>query len=243
MEKELFKVTIDQFEGPLDLMLHLIKENELNLFDLDVNVLTDQYILYLQSMQDLHLEIASEYLVELAELIEYKSKKLLPKDESNIEDNYEEDPQERLVRRLLEYQQYKEISQDLFQSYEHRQLLMSKPITYNEEFQSDEGMEESYKGNPYDLMKAMQRCLYRLQLTKPIETKYAAKELSIEEHKVFIRNRIASLPKIFHMRQLFEDVSDIQNVVVTFLVILDLAKQHEIFFTLDEKEDVWFSRG
>ena len=77
-----FKVTIDQFEGPLDLMLHLIKENKLDLFDLDIDVLTGQYLIYLDSMDQLHLEIASEYLVELATLIEYKSKRLLPKDES-----------------------------------------------------------------------------------------------------------------------------------------------------------------
>ena len=72
-----FTVTIDQFEGPLDLMLHLIKENKLDLFDLDMNVLTTQYIEFIHQMKNLHLEIASEYLSELASLIEYKSKKLL----------------------------------------------------------------------------------------------------------------------------------------------------------------------
>ena len=97
-----FKVTIDQFEGPLDLMLHLIKENKLDLFDLDIDVLTGQYLIYLDSMDQLHLEIASEYLVELATLIEYKSKRLLPKDESVLDEDLEEDPKDRLVRRLLE---------------------------------------------------------------------------------------------------------------------------------------------
>ena len=85
-----FKITIEQFEGPLDLMLHLIKENKLDLFDLDISVLTDQYLAYLDQMQELHLEIASEYLVELATLIEYKSKKLLPKDQSQLDEEYEE---------------------------------------------------------------------------------------------------------------------------------------------------------
>ena len=88
---EEFKVTIENFDGPLDLMLHLIKEKELDLFDLDVNVLTDQYMAYLNAMNEMHLEVASEYLVELASLIEYKSKKLLPKDQSELEDEYEED--------------------------------------------------------------------------------------------------------------------------------------------------------
>ena len=75
-----FLITLDQFEGPLDLMLHLIKENKLDLFDLDMNVLATQYIEYIHAMQNMHLELASEYLSELASLIAYKSKKLLPRE-------------------------------------------------------------------------------------------------------------------------------------------------------------------
>ena len=82
-----FKVNIDQFDGPLDLMLHLIKEGELDLFSLDIVKLTDQYLAYIHAMQQLHLDIASEYMVELATLIEYKSKKLLPNDKEELEDN------------------------------------------------------------------------------------------------------------------------------------------------------------
>ena len=83
---EEFKVTIDTFDGPLDLMLHLIQEKQLDLLNLDMNVLTDQYIAYLKGMEKLHLEIAGEYLLELATLIEYKSRKMLPgkKDEQLI---------------------------------------------------------------------------------------------------------------------------------------------------------------
>ena len=108
-----FKVTIDTFDGPLDLMLHLIKEKQLDLMNLDMNVLTDQYIAYLNQMKNLHLEIASEYLSELATLIEYKSKKMLPGKHEDLDDSYEEDPKDRLVKRLLEYQQFKEASEDL----------------------------------------------------------------------------------------------------------------------------------
>ena len=84
-----FKIMIDQFEGPLDLMLHLIHENKLDLFDLDMNVLTEQYLAYLDAMESLHLEIASEYLSELAALLEYKSKKLLPREKVEISEEYE----------------------------------------------------------------------------------------------------------------------------------------------------------
>lgn len=119
-----FQITIEQFEGPLDLMLHLIKENKLDLFDLDMNVLTTQYLAYLDAMESLHLEIASEYLSELAGLIEYKSKKLLPREKVEISEEYEEDQREKLVQRLLEYQRFKEVSALLSRQYEDRQMLM-----------------------------------------------------------------------------------------------------------------------
>ena len=108
-----FQISIDQFEGPLDLMLHLIKTNKLDLFDLDLHILANQYIAYIQQMRELKLEIASEYLSELASLIEYKSKKLLPREEVEVKEEYEEDQREKLVSRLLEYQKYKEASRCL----------------------------------------------------------------------------------------------------------------------------------
>ena len=100
---EEFSVTINQFDGPLDLMLHLIHEKELDLMNLDVNELASQYIAYIHSMQRLHLEIAGEYLAQLASLIEYKSRQLLPNSKEELEDHYEQDTRETLVRRLLEY--------------------------------------------------------------------------------------------------------------------------------------------
>ncbi len=240
---EEFKVTIENFDGPLDLMLHLIKEKELDLFDLDVNVLTDQYIAYLSAMQDMHLEVASEYLVELAELIEYKSKKLLPKDDSELQDEYEEDPKERLVRRLLEYQQYKEVSIQLNKLYEDRQNLLSKPVSS----EIDEWIKESdnshFEGNPYDLLKAMERCMRRLQLSKPIETKHIRRELSMEKRELEVRAKLDRLPKTFHFNELLDDCHDKPMFIVTFLAVLDLARQHLLVFTVDDKDNIWFSKG
>ena len=124
-----FKVETMKFEGPLDLMLHLIHEQELDIFDLDMEVLTDQYIKYLHEMEKLELEVESEYLVELATLIEYKSKKMLPKPSVEIDDEYEEDPKERLVKRLLEYQKYKEVALHLNDVYIKRQFPL-QPISF-----------------------------------------------------------------------------------------------------------------
>lgn len=150
-----FTVTIDQFEGPLDLMLHLIKDNKLDLFELDMDLLTDQYLHYLNAMESMHLEIASEYLAELAGLIEYKSKKLLPREKVVIEEEYEEDQREKLVRRLLEYQRYKEISEQFEQKYEERQLMMSKPMSEETQKWLHTTVEGEFVGNPYDLILSL----------------------------------------------------------------------------------------
>ena len=238
---EEFKVTIENFDGPLDLMLHLIKEKELDLFDLDVNELTDQYISYLNAMSDLHLEIASEYLVELAELIEYKSKKLLPRDTSELET--EEDPKDRLVRRLLEYQQFKEVSVQLNVLFEERQLLMTKPQSLEAEQWMKNTDDLHYEGNPYELMRAMRKCLMRLQLSKPIETRYTAREISMEDRELEIRAKLDRLPKTFKFENLLEDCQDVPMFIATFLAVLDLARQHILNFTIDSDDTIWFSKG
>ena len=237
-----FLANIQTFEGPLDLMLHLIKEQQLDIFDLDINVLTEQYMQYLNQMDELHLEIESEYLVELATLIEYKSKKLLPKDNSVLEDEYEEDPKEALVRRLLEYQKYKEVSKELYDAYLERQDQLSKPITNAEEFRNDDVV-ELYDGNPNELLKAMNKVLRRIQLTKPIDTKVAQKEISIDDRILQIKARLIDLKETFSFEELVDDCTNLHEYIVTFLSVLDLAKNHVLYFTVDSNETIWFKRG
>ncbi|MDY3092174.1 MAG: segregation/condensation protein A [Erysipelotrichaceae bacterium] len=237
-----FLANIEQFEGPLDLMLHLIKEQELDIFDLDLDILTKQYLLYIEEMENLELEVESEYLVELATLVEYKSKKLLPKDESKIEDEYEEDPKERLVRRLLEYQKYKEVSKTLYDAYSDRSFQLSKPISDGEEFKVQES-NSPYDGNPNDLLKAMSRVIRRLELSKPIETKYTSKELSVDDRILAIKARLKDLDDTFSFEKLVDDCKEVHEVIVTFLAVLDLAKNHILFFSTDDNDNIWFTRG
>ena len=135
-----FAVETVKFEGPLDLMLHLIREQQLDIFDLDMDILTDQYIEYIHKMERLEIDIESQYLVELATLIEYKSKKLLPKPSEEIESEYEEDPKERLIRRLIEYQKFKEVSKELDILFTSRQEMYSKPISIIEKNTVDDSV-------------------------------------------------------------------------------------------------------
>ncbi|MCF0114918.1 MAG: segregation/condensation protein A [Erysipelotrichaceae bacterium] len=237
-----FEVRIDQFEGPLDLMLHLIREHQLNLFDLDISILSDQYLAYLNAMQDLHLEVASEYLVELSTLLEYKSRQILPKKEDEVEE--EEDEKDKLVRRLIEYQQFKQMSEELSAMATLRNQRQGKPLS----LEADEWMANNdngpVEGSPYDLVKAMNRVMRRMQLNQPIATRYTKKELSMEERSLQIRSRLASLPKTFSFDTLLEDVGkDRDTVIVTFLAILDLCRLHTLYFSMDEKENIIFSKG
>ena len=237
-----FEVETLKFEGPLDLMLHLIHDQKLDIFDLDMSVLTDQYIKYLHDMEELHLEVESEYLVELATLIEYKSKKLLPKKADEIEDDYE-DPKDKLVKRLLEYQKFKEVSTTLYDSYLDRQDQLSKPVSFDEVVKNRDDDDIKYEGDPYDLLKAMNKVLRRLQLSRPLDIKYTQKELSPEDRVLEIKARLKDLPETFNFDTLIEDCDNIREYVVTFIAILDMAKNHYLAFTIDENENIWFTRG
>ncbi|MCR4633600.1 MAG: segregation/condensation protein A [Erysipelotrichaceae bacterium] len=237
-----FEVETLKFEGPLDLMLHLIHEQQLDIFDLDMSVLTQQYIEYLHAMEELHLEIESEYLVELATLIEYKSKKLLPKKENEEEEDLE-DPKDKLVRRLLEYQKYKEVSQTLYDSFVERQDQLSKPVSFDEVVKQSNENDLKVEGDPYDLLKAMNKVLRRLQLSRPLDIKFTQKELSPEDRILQIKARLRDLPETFSFETLIQDCDNIHEYVITFIAILDMAKDHYLTFSVDDKENIWFSRG
>lgn len=239
-----FLITLDNFEGPLDLMLHLVKENKLDLFDLDMNILATQYIEYIHRIQNLHLEVASEYLEELASLIAYKSKKILPRETVEVEEEYEEDQRDQLVARLLEYQRYKEVSEALKQEYESRQLHFSRPSSslideWKIPIESDQLQQQS----PYDLMKAMQHCIVRMKLLQPYETKVTIKELSVEERLAQIKVRLENCTESVSFETLCDDCMNLHMVIVTFLSILDLIHDRWLTYSIDDDSNIWVLRG
>ena len=239
-----FKVTIDQFEGPLDLMLHLIKENKLDLFDLDMNVLASQYIDYIQKMEEIHLEIASEYLEELASLVEYKSRKLLPRNDVEVTQDYEEDQRDKLVNRLLEYQRYKEASEFLKEEFDKRQKLYTRPqASIVSSWQSQPVLDSLEKQSPYDLLKAMNRVVSRMAILKPYQTKVTIKELSVEQRVEQVKQILEKQTDKISFEQLCLDCSNLHMLIVTFLSLLDLIHQRIITFTVDEKETIWVYKG
>lgn len=235
-----FIASLDKFDGPLDLMLHLIREQKLDIFDLDMNILTEQYLIYLKGLEELKLEIESEYLTELATLIEYKSKKLLPKNEMVIEDEYEDDPKDRLVRRLLEYQKFKEVSAELNDLFIERQKQLSKSVSIVSDNLFDD--EQRIDGNPYDLLKAMNKLMRRIQLSRPLETKFTEKEISVDDRALAIKVMMADLPETFKFEKLTDDCDSVHLFIVTFLAILDLARGGFLVFNVDNEDTIWLKR-
>ena len=215
--------TIDKFSGPLDLLLHLIKQSNIDIYDIKIEEITNQYLDYIKKMEDLNLNIASSYLVMAAELIEMKASMLLPKPEIE-DDEYEEDPKQRLIQRLIEYQNYKEITSKFHELELDRQQYYTKRSSDISEYQINPNLSTDIDIN--DLLKAFEQFLNRQEANKPLSTKIATKEYSITERSKEIKDLLKKNKKI-----VFTDLFDIKNksyIIVTFLSILVLAKNNEL---------------
>ncbi len=224
-----FKVQLDEFNGPLDLMLYLIKENKLDLFDLNISELADQYIAYIDQAKEQKLEIASEYLSELAGLIEFKSRRLLPRDRSELDaKDYEEDEQ-NLVYRLLEYKRFKEVSARLEKRYELRIQELDRPLDKPlfKSIEEDLEKEIEYEENIYDLIDAMEKVIERYHLAHPQDRTIQQKELSVEDVIFDVRKFFFDGEK-HSMEEVLMASPSFQHLIVRFLAILDLLRMQEL---------------
>lgn len=220
---------ISEFEGPLDLLLHLIKESSIEIFDIEIEKIAEQYLDYIHQMEKMNLNIASEYLSMAAELIEIKSSSLLPRKKIETEDEYEEDPRERLIERLLEYQKYKEITPKLHELEQQRHEFYSKEPESLKEYVNIDSEEVNLDIDLNDLLDAFKKMLERKELDKPLQTKITKKEYSVSVRSNEIRNLLKEKKKV-EFYELFEIVTK-DYVIVTFLSILDLARKQELSIT------------
>lgn len=222
-----YVVTIDNFDGPLDLLLHLIKEQDIDIYDIKIEDITKQYLDYIRHMKELNLEIASEYLVMASELIEMKSKMLLPKKKEKEEDDYEEDPRELLIERLLAYKKYKEVTSEFKDLELNRKMVFTRePDNLNRYVKEDENSEDL---GVTDLIDAFNNLLKRKELDRPIATKITKKELSVTEKVNKIKNILRNKKKI-NFEDIFE-VSTKEEVIISFLSVLEMVKKDEILLT------------
>ncbi|WP_066312710.1 segregation/condensation protein A [Bacillus sp. FJAT-29814] len=228
-----YEVKIDAFEGPLDLLLHLINRLEIDIYDIPVAQITEQYFVYIHTMNDLKLDVASEYLVMAATLLAIKSKMLLPKhEEVNIETDpeiaYEEDPRDELVERLIEYRKYKEAAHDLKTMEEERGLMFTKPPSDLSDFAKEvQPIKTDLNVSLYDMLAAFQKLLRRKKLQRPLATKITRQEISIETRMTEILVELKQLKGRTNFNNLFPSRTK-GHIVVTFLAILELMKRKEV---------------
>ncbi len=215
---------VEDFSGPLDLLLHLIKESKMNIFDIQVEQIANQYLAYIEKWEKMNLTVASSYLVMASELIEIKSRLLLPKRQEEIEEE-EEDPKENLIHRLIEYQQYQEITKTLKEKETLRKEIYTKSSESLQEY-IDQTTTVTKSVSLDDLMDAFQKFMMRQKESQPLHTKVTTKEISVEERRRDIKQLLQTQKKVSFF-DLFDIVTK-EYVVVTFLTILEMAKAGEL---------------
>ena len=215
-----YPVKLDNFEGPLDLLLYLIKRNEVDIYDIPIVLIADQYLGYLDMMQELNLDVAGEFLVMAATLIHIKSRTLVPRLETGQQPEDEEDPRDALVRRLLEHQKFKAAAELLHE----RETLRSAQWTRSENRLADiagEPFERELEVDLFSLLQAFQAVLARARARPP---------MVLPDERVSIETRISQLLDGISAREacgfedLFADVKSRGEIITTFLALLEMIR-------------------
>lgn len=223
---EEYLVKLDAFEGPLDLLLHLIKQYEIDIYDIPLAEIADQYTTYIHTMKYLELNIASEYLVMAATLIELKSQMLLPNQTPTFTDEeYVEDPREALMKRLIEYRKYKQ-AVEVLKEKNTQQTFTRSPETINP-LHKEQSVE---RGNVsiYDMIGALHKLFERKKWEAPLETRITRHEIPIEQRMEEILSLIKKTDRCVTFDDLFTYPSR-SHIVVTFIALLELMKNNAIY--------------
>lgn len=222
-------ITIDNFEGPLDLLLYLIKESNIDIFDISITEITDKYMEYIN--REDNINVSSSYLVMAAELMYLKSKSLLPS-VNKEEESEEEITRENLINKLLEYKKYKELTPKFKELEEERKKIFIKSpekiSNYTENHFDEEASIE-------DLLDAFRKFLERKDMEKPLETTITSREYSVRERKSGIRSILRDKKRVY-LEELFDEYNK-AYVVVTFLSVLEMVKERDIFVKQDKNFD------
>lgn len=217
---EEYEVKLPTFEGPLDLLLHLIKKHEIDIYDIPIALITEQYLHYLDMMRSLDLDIAGEYLVMTSTLAYIKSRMLLPVTTEDGEE--EEDPRQLLVQQLLEYQKFKKASQELYELAEKRKQLFTRqhPPIINEDKSSSVVLPGV---GIYNLLRAYQHALTYAPKNIPYQL-LPQQGLSLEEEIAYILAKLEEHQELT-LQTLFKGVSQRINLILIFFALLELARR------------------
>ena len=222
------QVQLEIFEGPLDLLLHLIKKNEVSITDIPIAAITEQYLATLEVMQSLNLDVAGEFLVMAATLIHIKSRMLLPAgDGTSEEDDDGEDPREELVRRLLDYQRFKDAAEQLGQ----REILARDVFIRSGTPVEDVPVPNLREVSVFELLNALKRVLDRLPKENIHEV--TLDKITVREKMTLLLDTLRQRPTVL-FDALFAEAKTRMEVVVTVLAMLELVKARAIRIFQDE---------
>jgi segregation and condensation protein A len=237
-----YQVKLEHFEGPLDLLLFLIREHEVDIYDIPISLVTQQYLQYLELLKLLDLEVGSEYLLMAATLLRIKSKLLLPR---RPEEDEEEavDPREELVQRLLEYRQFKEAAGVLNEHQDRNADVFYHPPVENwdEEMNGVETLDTRLAGNLnlWDLLQAFKFTLDRAK--DDFDRTVERETISIEDRMENILDSLRSRKNLFFSSLFQEDLSR-SFLIITFLALLELIRQNRVVFEqTDTLGEIWLT--
>jgi segregation and condensation protein A len=229
-----YHVRLTQFEGPLDLLLHLIRRDKINIYDIPISHITKEYLSYIEVMQELRLEVAGEFFVMAATLMRIKAQMLLPR---RPDEEDEEDPREELVRNLLEYRKFKEAASHFAEKESDRRMVFTRPAPNPpDDAQAPSLMEVSI----FDLVDAFKKVMDDLK--KQISYRIEKESYTVEEKITLIRDKLDSNSEIL-FTELFSGSTDRMEIIVTFLAILEMVKYGDLSARqMTAGGDVWVYR-
>jgi segregation and condensation protein A len=217
-----YEVKLDIFEGPLDLLLYLIKKNEIDIYDIPIALITEQYLKHIDIMKNLNLDIAGEYLLLASTLIHIKSKMLLPaQEDENKENEDEQDPRSELVKQLLDYQAFKEASIQLEQRPLLERDVFKKGYSVENQYAEKGEYETDVELSVFELVEAFYRIISTMGKTEFMEID--VEKMSLTDRINEIMGRLAEGKKLT-FPELLGDYSDKKMILYTFLAILELMK-------------------
>ena len=215
-----YKINIPMYEGPLDLLLDLIKKQEMNIHDIQISLITSQYLDYLHKLEQLNVDVSSEFIYMAASLIYIKSKMLLPPDPLASPEEQAADPREELVQRLLEHEKFKNAAQMLYQKQQIEENVWSKP---DKSLYNDEGTEGELVVSLVDLVKVFQQVLERRKEVARIELQH--EQFTVAQMIVQLRAQIlASDDSSVNLVGFFEACPSRHAMIVAFLAVLEMVK-------------------
>ena len=212
-----YEIALPIFEGPLDLLLYLIRKNEVDIYDIPIALITRQYLEALEIMKALDLDVAGDFLTLAATLLRIKSRMLLPRP---AEEGEEEDPRRDLVLQLVEYRKFKEAARKMAQSEEKQRLLFNRPLIPVE---GDGGEDLAPKGDVADLVAALQALLERIQDDRLYEI--IGEDVSVEDRMEHVLRLLDERREEVRFEELFAGARRRLVLVATFMAILELARQ------------------